>query len=179
MNAKNTLRNAAAVSLLLLLSGCTSGTLLSSQTIADLDAGRGTVTLILYGGQNAHDLRTIAIIDRSDDPYSLLPYGAAFNYRIIENLSMTDALERGERFINDLYSYRATEKRAIHAPDHTVIGHELRPLFMPLDTGLLGNVLDISYVLQADDNRVTVFVEFKSGFQDPQDATEPFFIWGR
>jgi len=159
---------------LLLLSGCVSGTMLSSQSVTEIDTNHGTYTLILYGGQNAHDLSSIAVLDRTDDAYTILPYGAAFNYRIVENLSAADAMERGDSFLHNLSSYRATEKRAIYTPDHTVIGYEMRPLFMPLDTGLLGDILDTSYVLQTD-NQVMVYVGFRGGYQNQLDSDDTHF----
>jgi len=177
MDAKSALGGTIPITLLLLLSGCASGTLLSTQSLADLDPGHGTYNLILYGGQNARDLQSIAILDRSGDPYTILPYGATFTYRIIENLSASEAMERGEGFINDLYAYRTTERREIHGPDHTVIGYELRPLFMPITTGRLGDLLDTSYLLQAD-NQVLVYVGFKNGYQDPLEFPGPGSLWG-
>ena len=177
MKTNTTLHLTISVALLLLLGGCASGTLLSSQSLVGHDTSPGTYNLILYGGQNARDFKSIAILDRVDDPYTILPFGAAFNYRIIENLSAVEAMESGERFINDLAEYRATDKREILAPDHTVIGYELRPLFLPLATGLLGDILDTSYVLE-EENRVMVYVGFKARYQDPLDPTSNDFIWG-
>lgn len=177
MNSKRVLRRAIPLTLLFLLSGCAGGTLLSTQSLVDLEPGPGTYNLILFGGQNARDLRSIAILDRTDDPYTILPYGAAFNYRLIEKLTASEAMERGGQFINDLYAYRATERREIHGPDQTVIGYELRPLFMPLTTGRLGDLLDTSYLLQPD-NRVLVYVGFKEGYHDPLEFPGPGSPWG-
>lgn len=168
MKTNNTLRLAIPVLLLLLLSGCLSGTRLSSRSVADLDTSRGTYNLILYGGHNTHALRTIAILDRSDDPYTIVPYGASFNYRIKENLSAAEARESGEQLLRTLVAYRATEEREILGPDNTVIGYELRPLFMPITTGIHSDILDTSYFLQAD-NRVMVYVDFRGHYQDPMD----------
>ena len=178
MKTNSTLHLTIAIALLLLLGGCTSGTLLSTQSLVGLDTSHGTYNLILYGGQNARDFKSLAILDRVDDQYTILPFGAAFNYRVIKNLSAAEAMESGERFINDLAEYRATDKREILAPDHTVIGYELRPLFLPLATGLLGDILNTSYVLQ-EKNQVMVYVSFKGRYQDPLDSTANDYIWGR
>ena len=62
---------AIAVALSLLVGGCASGPLLSTHPLAGLDLGRGPYRLIQYGGQNARDLRSIAILDRSDDAYTI------------------------------------------------------------------------------------------------------------
>jgi hypothetical protein len=169
MKMKSTIFHSIAVTALLLLTGCVSGTLLSTQSHSGLTPGQGTYNLILYGHQNARDVRSVAILDRTDDQYTILPFGATFNYRIIKNLSAAEARERGEQFLNEIYAYRATEQREIYGPDHTVIGYELRPLFMPFTTGLLGDVLDTSYVLQPE-NRVMVYVGYKGGHQDPLDS---------
>lgn len=169
MKTNNRTLWAIALASLLLLGGCASGTLLPSRAVANLDTGHGTYTLILAGGQNFHDLNAVAILDRSDDPYTILPFGEAFNTRLIPNLSAAEAMERGEAFLANLASYRTTEKREIIGPDHTVIGYELRPLFMPMDTGLLGDIVDTAYVFAAE-NRVTVYVGYRAGYQDPRDA---------
>lgn len=170
MNTNSTLLLTIPVTLLFFLNGCIDGTRLSTQSVADLNTSRGTYNLILYGGHNAHDLQSVAILDRTDDPHTILPFGASFKYRIIENLSTADALARGERFLNDLIAYRGTEKREIRGPDQTVLGYELRPLFMPLATGLLGDILDSSYVLQ-EENRVVVYISFRGHYQDPMDSS--------
>jgi hypothetical protein len=154
-----------AVLFLLGLSSCTSGTLLATHALGGLEPAGGSYTLILHGGQNARDLRTVAILDRDGDPYTIVPFGAAFNYRIVKGLSAGEALARGERFINDLAAYRTMERRAIHGADHSVIGYELRPLYMPLTTGMLGDPLQTSYLLQAE-GQVTVYVDFKGSLDD-------------
>ncbi len=178
MKTNRTLHLTITVALLLLLGGCASGTLLSSRSLAGLETSPGAYNLILYGGQNARDFRSIVILDRVGDPYTILPFGAAFNYRIIDNLTAAEAMARGERFINDLAEYRTMERREIYAPDKTVIGYELRPLYMPLSTGLLGDLLDTSYLLQAE-NRVLVYVNFKKSYHDPLTSPANDSSWGR
>jgi hypothetical protein len=169
MQYNNTRLFAIPVALLLLQGGCVSGTRLTSQSIAALDMDRGSYNLILYGGQNYRDLASVAILDRTDDAYTILPYGATFKYHIIENLSADKAVERGSLLINDLHTYKSTETRAIYGPNNTIIGYELRPLFWPLDTGHFGDIVNTSYVLQAE-NQVTVYVGFKGNIQDPLDS---------
>ena len=161
MNTNSTPLLAIPVCALLLLSGCASGVLLSTHSQPGLTPNPGTYNLILYGGQNARDFRSIAILDRNDDPYTILPYGAEFNYRIIAGLSADEAMEGGERFIKSLVPYWTTEKREILGPDNSVIGYELRPFFMPFSTGILGDILDTSYLLGPEENRVTVRISLK------------------
>jgi hypothetical protein len=148
------------VSLLLFIGSCTSGTLLSPHTLNRPEPVRGTYNLILYGGRNAHDLRTVAILDRNDDQYTIHPFGAAFNYRIIKDLPAAEAMERGNEFVSRIISYQATEKHEIYGPDHTVIGYELRPLLMPFTSGWLGDPLYTSYLVNGN-NQITVYVGYK------------------
>lgn len=169
MKPKRTCLLAILVAFLSFQSGCTSGTLLLSHSIPSLDARRGTYDLILYSGQNFQDPRSVAILDRTDDPYTIVPYGAPFHYRTIEGLSAADALKNGERFVHRLYAFRATEKREILGPDHTVIGYELRPLFMPLDTGYMGDIVDTSYLLRSGD-RVMAYVGLKGSCQNQRES---------
>lgn len=165
------------ITLFFTLSGCTSGTFLSTRPLTDRETVHGAYNLIMYSGQNAQDLRSIAILDRADDSYTIVPYGAAFTYRVLNNLPAPEAMETGVRFLNDLYSFRATDSQIIYAPDQTIIGYELTPLFMPIYTGLLGDILDTSYFLQAE-NKVVVYVDFKTAYQSPQNAHNSSFLWG-
>lgn len=153
---------------LLLLNSCTHGTILSTHTTKDIKQVRGKYDLILYGGQNPHDFRTVAILDRTDDRYAIYPYGATFNYRIIKNLTPEEAQRLGNEFIRRITEYRATEKYEIFGPGHTVIGYELRPIYMPLAAGWLGDLLSTSYFLSGDD-LVTVYISVKGEYSNREE----------
>jgi len=154
------------LSAFIVLTGCASGTMLSTQALQEGHApSDGTYTLILYGGQNVYDYETIAILDRSDDPYTILPFGAPFHYRVIREVSAADALRQGDSLMNDLNGYQAMERRGISGPDKTLIGYELRPLFAPLFTGRHSDALTTSYLLGAD-NSITVYVSLKDSVMD-------------
>lgn len=178
MKMTNVLFLAMAAGLPLSLSGCVSGTLLATHTLAGHEPAKGGYTLILQGGQSARDLRTVAILDRDDDPYTIMPFGAAFNYRVVGRLPAGEAMATGERFLNDLISYRSMARREILGPDRTVIGYELRPLFMPFATGLSGDPLQTSYLLRAD-GQVTVYVDLKRPFHTLMDADDHGMYWGQ
>ncbi|MBA3015851.1 MAG: hypothetical protein KKD63_00305 [Proteobacteria bacterium] len=159
------------VIILLFLSGCAPGILLRTRMLKTIGPDPGSYDLILYGGQNPHDFRTVAILDRTDDQYAIIPFGAAFNYRIIKGLPAAEALEMGSRFISDITAFRAEEMREIYGPKNIVIGYELRPVYMPLTTGWLGDILITSYHL-IEKGHVTVYVSFRgeNSFDMPESS---------
>lgn len=169
MNMKNAILVPLAVSLLLFLSGCVSGTLLTTHSVAmQNQPEKGPYTLILYGGQNPYDFASVAILDREDDQYRIQPYGSSFNYRTFEGVAGADAIERGNRFLANLSNYRRTELREIFGPGNAVIGYEMRPIFLAVNTGGFGDILDTMYVLKKN-NLVMAYISLTSWFTDPLD----------
>ncbi len=179
MNTKNAILVPFAVSFLLFLSGCVSGTLLTTHSVAMQDQpGKGTFTLILYGGQNPYDFASVAILDREDDQYRIQPFGSSFNYRTFEGVAGADAIERGNQFLANLMYYRRTELREIFGPGNTVIGYEMRPIFFPMNTGGFSDILDTMYVLKQN-NLIMAYISLTSWFEDPLDNRSDSFRWGR
>jgi len=158
MNTLACIRFALAASLLLTLTACASGTLLPTDYLHSHQIDdKGTFDLILYGGRNVHDLKTVAILDRDGDPYTIVPFGAEYFSRRLDNLPLPEAFSKGEQFIANSLYYSTTEIKVIKGPDGSIIGYELRPLYMSLYVGGTGDVLSTAYLLKKD-NTVVAYI---------------------
>jgi hypothetical protein len=116
----------------------------------------GTYSLILYGGRHGNDLETVAILDREDDSYTIVPYTPDFDYRIIKHLPAKEALVYSYRFVGFHPSFSRAQLARIVNSSGAVIGYEIRPLYMRFTYGL-ADVLDISYWRKGEE----VFVKMK------------------
>jgi len=143
------------------------GSLLTTRSTSEYDA-KGDYILILYGGQNIHDFKTVAILDRENDNYRIVPFGANFNYRTFKGLTGQEAYEKAFTFLSNQNDFRNVEKRSIIGPDgDTIIGYEIRPFYHSFTVGRLGDVMKTSFVLRPD-NTVQVYVSLKHRFEDSQ-----------
>jgi hypothetical protein len=123
----------------------------------------GSYTLVLYGGHYTDDFETAAFLDLEGDDYTIKPFGAAFQYREVKGLDVSEALHTADNFMRSaLTAYSRYEIRQISSPDDSIIGYELRPLLLPFVYGE-SDVLDISYALQPD-KEVTVYIRTKNRF---------------
>jgi len=93
-------------------------------------AVKGRYSLILYGCTHFDDLRTLAILDREGDPYTIEPYAPAFDYRIIKNLPAREALKRAESFASGCSpDFMRSHLSMIVTKDGAVAGYEIMPLY--------------------------------------------------
>lgn len=115
----------------------------------------GTYTLILYGGRYSSDIETIAILDREGDGYTIEPYAPGFDYTVTKGLSAKEALAAAAQFIRLHASYHRSQLARILDDRGSIVGFELRPLYMPLTFGVI-DVLDVDYSLK--DGKVTVYI---------------------
>jgi hypothetical protein len=123
----------------------------------------GTYTLVLYGGRYTDDFETAAFLDLEGDDYTIKPFSATFQYRMVKGLDVSEALQTADNFMHSvLTAYNRYEIRQISSPDDSIIGYELRPLLLPFVYGE-SDVLNISYVLQPD-KEVTVYIRTKNRF---------------
>jgi len=150
----------AVVFLAFLLSGCAfwlAGSGLEPRPVKKSDI-EGTFTAILYGANHMNDLETIAILDKEGDGYEFEPYAPEFVYRIKKHIPAKEALSEAEKFVSWHYSFRSVQLGRIPGPEGRTIGYEVRPLYYPLDFGLM-DVLDVNYFLRGD--KVIVIIELK------------------
>lgn len=111
---------------------------------------KGTYSLILYGCTHFDDLRTLAILDREGDPYTVEPYAPAFDYRVIKNLPAREALKKAESFVGGCSpEFMHSQLSAILTKDGAVAGYEVMPLYRSYAYPG-SHVLDTYYFLEKD-----------------------------
>lgn len=104
----------------------------------------GRFDVILFGGAYSDDLETVALLDVADDQYILEPFAPAFSYTVKSALSAEEALAVAGKFVSFHPSFWKMQLIKIIAPDGTIVGFELKPLYLPILYGR-SDVLDIHY----------------------------------
>lgn len=107
----------------------------------------GVFTLILYGGRDANDIETLAILDIEGDQYTFEPYAPEFDYKMERGLSGKEALYRAYKFISYHPAFWHSQLSRIADEKGNTIGYELRPLYMPFVFGI-SDVLEVYYSLR-------------------------------
>lgn len=111
---------------------------------------KGDYSLILYGCTHFDDLRTIAILDKKGDSYTIEPYAPSFDYRVIRNLPAPQALKRAERFVAGCSpEFMRSQLSVILNKDGAVAGYEVMPLYWSYAYPG-SHVLDTHYFLDKD-----------------------------
>ena len=124
---------------------------------------QGTYALILYGGNYADDLETIALLDKEGDRYTIELFAPPFSYRIIKGQTAAHAIPAAEQFIRRHPAYNRQQMRAILDEQGSVIGFEIRPLYHPLAFGT-DDVLDVDYTLKGE--KVVATIRVKQSVQE-------------
>ncbi len=130
-------------SLVLSLGSCAGGKQLRTE-LAQGSEITGSYTLILFGTRNAYELKTIAFLDREGDGYELVPYAPEYDYKVMNNVPGTEALNKALDYVKWPRDYRSSQVRKILDEQGSVIGYEVRPLYDPLAYGI-SNVLVVQY----------------------------------
>ena len=115
----------------------------------------GVYTLILYGGNSANDVETLAILAKEGTPYTFDIFAPSFDYSVIKNISARQALDKAKKFVSFNPEFWKLQINKILAPQGSVIGYEVKPLFYP---GVFDNpdVIDTYYRMTGD--KVTVYI---------------------
>ena len=126
---------------------------------AEFAGVKGRYSLILYGCTYFNDLRTLAILDREGDTYTIEPYAPDFDYRVVRNLPAQDALKRAESFARGCNpDFMVSRLSVILTKDGAVAGYELMPLYRAYTYGE-SDVLNTYYFL--DKNKIIAFIKLK------------------
>jgi hypothetical protein len=123
---------------------------------------QGSYTVILYGGNYADDLETVAILDKEGDRYTFEPYAPEFKFKVFKGQTPDHALPAAERFIKGHHAFHGQVLRAVLDDSGAVIGYELRPLYLPMTYGT-DDVLDIYYTKK--DDKVVVTIQLKPSIE--------------
>ena len=71
----------------------------------------GQFDLILYTSLENEILLKIAVLDKRNDDYKLVPYAAKFNFKTFKGLGGNAALKKAEEFLSDVEGYDGMELR--------------------------------------------------------------------
>jgi hypothetical protein len=138
------------------------GTVLETHLVDDNSAITGTYRVILYGGQGARDLSTMAILDKESDGYEITPKAPGFMYVVTEprdaQRAVRAAFELVERY--DVYRHGRTLVVRIQAGDATTIGYEIRSHWKPFIFGTTDSLI-VSHVLE-EGGKVGVVIRVQS-----------------
>lgn len=124
---------------------------------------KGTYSVILYGCTHFDDLKTLAILDREGDRYTIEPYAPAFDYRVIKNLPARKALKRAEIFVAGCSpEFMHSQISMIKKENGEIAGYEVMPLYWSYAYPG-SHVLDTYYF--ADKNRIIAVIKLKHWVQ--------------
>ncbi|MEJ2683959.1 MAG: hypothetical protein P8Z71_06140 [Candidatus Sulfobium sp.] len=113
-------------------------------------AVKGRYSLILYGCTHFNDLRTMAILDREGDLYTIEPYAPDFDYRVIKNLPAREALKRAGIFVSSCGpDFMQSRLSMIVTKGGGVAGYEVMPLYWSYAYPG-SDVLDTYYFMKKD-----------------------------
>lgn len=144
-----------AMTLMLTLTACMPGVYLRTEEIAAADQ-KGAYTLFLYGCGVPDRIENLAVLAREGGTHEFGLYAPAFEYKVRKGLALEEALAEAETFIRCSSHYHKSQLSRILDPAGTVIGYELRPLYLPFEFGR-SDVLWVRY--KASGNKVVVFID--------------------
>ncbi len=144
-----------------------NSTYLEREIVKDEKTIAGTFTAILYGGSYSNDFETIAVLDVENDEYTFEPYTSEFNYTLKKHLSAEEAIKEAMHFVSDHGSFINAHLSKVMNSDGSVLGYEVRPLYLPLRYGL-ADVLDVSYLLKGE--KVTIYLYLKPFIRRPEEG---------
>ena len=161
----NIIKMIGLVLFLLFVVSCTNGKMLATHLARDAADVQGTFTLTRYSGQDKNFFEVASLLDIEGDEYEIVPYGAEFNYSIVEGLSGEEADRAARVYVKNHVTYpvQSIERRRITDPAGKTIGYEYRPLQNAFMTGE-SDLLDIYYVLKSD-GRVVAYIEIKGNIE--------------
>lgn len=115
--------------LVMSVSSCAIRPRLKVESVSAIDV-KDRYSLILYGCTHFNDLRTLAILDREGDRYTIAPYAPDFDYRVIRNLSAREALKKAGIFAGGCSpDFMQSRLSMIVTKGGDVAGYELMPLY--------------------------------------------------
>lgn len=106
--------------------------------------------LLLYGGLDSNDFEAVAVLDRLDDRFLLISHTKTINVRLLEEVTIAEALAETKVFLGRNNYFAGMETKAIIGPDGLEIGYEIRARHSPL-AGRMGDDLDTTYLPGPDD----------------------------
>jgi hypothetical protein len=121
-------------------------------------------TLIYYVGISKRDNRRAVILDREDDSIEFIPTVRDFEYEILQNVSLEEAVYEAELFMeHEMIIYDYYFKKVL-GPSGIIIGYEMRPVYVPWFYDTIDPVL-IEYKYKR--RMVSVFIKYQPWVSEP------------
>lgn len=107
----------------------TTGTPLATRDLINAPADDHDFTLIYYVGVDKGDPRRAVILDMETDGMEFIPAVREFEYEILQNVSMEEALYEAEIFFNHEPQIESYAFKAVLSETGRIMGYELRPYY--------------------------------------------------
>jgi len=131
----------------MLVASC-SGIPLKVEELQRLPGNQGaTFTLIYFVGTGRYDVRRAVILDLEDDIYEFKPIVEDFEFEILQNITVPEAIYEAELFFRH-QGVKGYSSSAIILPGGNLAGYELRPLYNKKFMGV-EDLLKMSYNLNS------------------------------
>jgi hypothetical protein len=134
-----------------------------SLLVDDISDAQGLYTLIYYLGTKPKDVRYAIVLDRQGDQYEFIPKVKDFEYEILQDIPMKEALYEAKVFFQDRPFLMEPILERIFDDNNVTIGYEIRPLYHKSIFGQK-DVLAITYRLM-EDNEIQVRIALKPGLR--------------
>jgi hypothetical protein len=145
----------ALLILSLILGGCFGGPLVT-KIMKDPPIGDERIyTLIYFVGVDRNDIKRAVILDLEGDKYNFSPRLRDFEYEILQNVTINEAIYESElfyRYEEVITGYLFVE---LFTTSGDMIGYELRPLYIKQIYGQ-EDILDVSYLHSGSKVKVTL-----------------------
>lgn len=99
------------------------------------DVQAGTYRIVTYEHAVLNDPVNIAILQKEGTPYDINFADSRFRNDLASGMQADQALSVARNFVESDPSVQNVDLTKIYAPDGTVIGYEMTPVFMPLRYG--------------------------------------------
>jgi hypothetical protein len=151
------------VSAFVLLACAPMGKPVDSLLVDDISDAQGLYTLIYYLGTKPKDVRYAIVLDRQGDAYEFIPKVKDFEYEILQDVPVREALYEAQVFFRERPFLMGPLFERIFDDDNVTIGYEIRPLYHKSIFGQK-DVLAVTYRLM-EDNEIQVRIALKPGLR--------------
>ena len=112
-------------------------------------------TLIYFVGLNREDIKRAVVLDLEGDKYNFTPRLRDFEYEILQNVTINEAIYETELFYRYEEVITGYVFQEILSVSGDLLGYELRPLYVKHIYGT-EDILDISYLQSGRKVKVTI-----------------------
>jgi hypothetical protein len=147
--------------LMLSLTLVSCATPLQTMSVQRVSDDEGRFNLIYLVGVKSNDVRNAVVLDRLGDEYEFVPEVRDFDYEILQDISIQEALLESDVFFRSFPFITGADLHGIADKDGNIIGYELKPFYNVKYYGV-ENVLNIDYTVKSD-NLIAIDIGIKFG----------------